>query len=114
MKDRTYFPALILSEQDNVATAIEPIATGERATAQLTAAEAIPFGFKIALHDVDVGAPVVKYGVPIAKATCFIPKGCCVHIHNAASLCDLRSSDFDSETAAPTDMRYMLPEDCKR
>ena len=48
----------------------------------LTAAEAIPFGFKIALEDIARNAIIRKYGETIGTAGTLIPKGTLVHIHN--------------------------------
>ena len=45
----------------------------------------------------------------IARATRDIQPGERVHIHNACSLVDLRSADFDAQSAAPQDMCYTLP-----
>lgn len=81
--------ALIMHPDDNVATAVEEIGAGEEvripvgaAARTLTAVEAIPFGFKIALADIPREARIVKYGETIGKARVPIPKGTLVHIHN--------------------------------
>jgi altronate dehydratase small subunit len=74
---------------DNVATAVEEIHAGDevrvpagRDSLVLTAAEAIPFGFKIALEDITKNAVIRKYGETIGTAGTAIPKGTLVHIHN--------------------------------
>jgi altronate dehydratase small subunit len=81
--------ALIMHPSDNVATAVEEIQAGEEvaipqpgATRSLRAAEAIPFGFKVALEAIPAGAVIVKYGETIGKASQPIVKGALVHIHN--------------------------------
>jgi len=81
--------ALIIAPADNVASALEDIATGEQVEARLgkkvavlEAREDIPFGFKIALSDIPKGGDVVKYGEAIGKASAPIEKGSLVHIHN--------------------------------
>lgn len=81
--------ALIMHPDDNVATAVEEIGPGEEvripvgaASRTLTAVEAIPFGFKIALADIPRDGRIVKYGETIGKAGAPIPKGTLVHIHN--------------------------------
>ena len=81
--------ALIMHPADNVATVVEEIASGDEARIpvakefrSLTAAEAIPFGFKIALEDIPQGARIVKYGETIGKASVPIARGTVVHIHN--------------------------------
>lgn len=81
--------ALVMHPADNVATAVEEIASGDEVRIPLgkefrclVAAEAIPFGFKIALEDIPVGARIVKYGETIGKAGVPIARGALVHIHN--------------------------------
>ncbi|NWF54884.1 MAG: UxaA family hydrolase [Syntrophaceae bacterium] len=81
--------ALIMHPKDNVATAVEEIQAGEQVKTAgggeartLTAAEAIPFGFKIALEEIPPGAIIVKYGETIGKAGQPIAKGALVHVHN--------------------------------
>ena len=81
--------ALIMNAHDNVATAVEEIGAGEEVivpTGQspitLHAAEAIPFGFKIALQEIPQGEIIRKYGETIGTASVSIAKGAMVHIHN--------------------------------
>jgi len=83
--------ALMLSEKDNVATAVEEIKQGAEVPVRLgrevryvRALEEIPFGFKVAVADIAKGAPVVKYGESIGVASVDIEKGRRVHIHNLA------------------------------
>ncbi len=81
--------ALIMHPQDNVATAVEEIGAGEEVAIPsagdvltLTAAETIPFGFKLALRELPQGEIIRKYGETIGRATSVIAKGALVHIHN--------------------------------
>jgi len=81
--------ALIMHPSDNVATAVEEIQPGEEVTIPLgkdslsvRAIELIPFGFKIALHEIPRGEIIRKYGDTIGRATTPIAKGAMVHIHN--------------------------------
>jgi len=74
---------------DNVATAVEAIASGETvtmplrgSTISLIAAEPIAFGFKIALRDIAQGEVISKYGEAIGTASKPIAKGQMVHVHN--------------------------------
>jgi len=74
---------------DNVATSVEEIQPGDSVqisggaeTRILTATEAIPFGFKIALEEIPEGSLIVKYGETIGKAGRLITKGALVHVHN--------------------------------
>ena len=56
--------------QDNVAIVVAPegIASGDGLPGRLTARERIPQSHKIALHDLETGAPVIRYGQPIGYA----------------------------------------------
>jgi len=81
--------ALIMQPNDNVATALEEIQAGDDVAATvgkesrtIHAAEAIPFGFKIALQDIPQGELIRKYGEVIGRASAAIAKGTMVHIHN--------------------------------
>ncbi len=81
--------ALIMQPNDNVATALEEIQAGDDVAAALgkesrtiRAAEAVPFGFKIALQDIPQGELIRKYGEVIGRASTAIARGTMVHIHN--------------------------------
>jgi altronate dehydratase len=81
-------PALVISDRDNVATALETLEPGRRVSIgqiQLIVRERIPHGHKVALTDIAAGQPVVKYGSPIGLATADIQVGAHVHTHNVAS-----------------------------
>jgi altronate dehydratase len=80
--------ALVISERDNVATALEPLERGraiEVAGTTLVILEPVPRGHKVALRRIAKGGPVVKYGSPIGTATSDIAAGEHVHVHNVAS-----------------------------
>jgi (2R)-sulfolactate sulfo-lyase subunit alpha len=51
-------------------------------TIELRAADDIPLGHKVALHEIASGETIVKYGHDIGKAIAEIPKGRHVHVHN--------------------------------
>lgn len=81
--------ALIMHPKDNVATSLEEIQPGDPVRISpggevrtLTAVEAIPFGFKIALEEIPQGAIILKYGETIGKASRPIVRGALVHVHN--------------------------------
>jgi SAF domain len=81
-------PALVISERDNVATALETLEPGRRVTLgsiDLTVRERIPHGHKVALGPIALGQPVIKYGSPIGLASADILAGAHVHVHNVAS-----------------------------
>jgi hypothetical protein len=81
-------PALVISERDNVATALEPLEPGRQLRLGLfdvIVRDYIPHGHKLALVHIPAGEPVVKYGSPIGLATGAIAAGGHVHTHNVAS-----------------------------
>lgn len=76
---------IVLSDADNVATALTGLAPGEAisaASAQVVIAEPIAFGHKFALAEIPAGGKVVKYGESIGTASTDIAPGQHVHIHN--------------------------------
>jgi altronate hydrolase len=93
---------LVISDRDNVATALEALEPGRHiavSSAELVAREAIPPGHKIALTDIAAGQPVVKYGSPIGLASTDIRAGEHVHTHNVAS--SRGRGDLEVAPAAP-------------
>ncbi|SFJ86324.1 altronate dehydratase small subunit [Paenibacillus sp. UNC496MF] len=81
--------ALYMDERDHVATALREIRAGEtigyRSAAGLqdvTAANDIPFGHKIAVTNIEAGDDVRKYGEVIGRAVTPIAIGQHVHVHN--------------------------------
>ena len=79
---------IVISDRDNVATALDPLAAGATIDAggrAIVVREAIGSGHKIALTRIAVGAPVIKYGSSIGTATADIEQGAHVHTHNLAS-----------------------------
>jgi altronate dehydratase len=81
-------PAIVVSAQDNVATALEALEAGQTIQAGAAAVavlEAIPRGHKVALRPIRAGEIVVKYGSAIGHASADIAAGTHVHTHNVAS-----------------------------
>jgi hypothetical protein len=81
-------PVIVISEGDNVATALESLEPGrvlDQERGSVTAREAIPRGHKVAIAAIAAGSPVLKYGSSIGTATVDIPVGAHVHTHNVAS-----------------------------
>ena len=81
--------ALMLSGRDNVASVLANVAPGTDvvirpgpANTTVKAAEAIPFGFKMAVTGIAKGTHVIKYGETIGMASRDIRPGELVHIHN--------------------------------
>jgi altronate dehydratase len=78
----------VISDRDNVATALEALEPGRRVElgrVSLTVSEAVPPGHKISLRPIAAGAAVIKYGSAIGTASVDIPAGAHVHVHNVAS-----------------------------
>jgi altronate hydrolase len=102
---------LVISPRDNVATALEPLSSGDLvdvAGGALRIGEAIPRGHKVALADISTGAAVIKYGSAIGMASAPIPAGAHVHTHNLASV---RGRGDLARTAAATAARIAEPPD---
>lgn len=78
---------------DNVATVVSEGVTsgapiwleGARPPETVTARAPIPYGHKVARGAIALGGNVVKYGLPIGRATRAIRRGDHVHVHNVAS-----------------------------
>jgi len=84
--------ALVMDAKDNVATVLEDLQPGQEVEVEggkkplrMRAAEAIPFGHKIALAPIPSRGKVLKYGEVIGRATRSIPAGAHVHVHNIKS-----------------------------
>ena len=80
--------ALAITPRDNVATALEPIASGttvQIGDMTIVVVDSIPRGHKLALHLIRCGESIVKYGSAIGTAVCDIARGAHVHTHNVVS-----------------------------
>jgi hypothetical protein len=81
-------PVLVISDRDNVATALQPLQPGlrlETTSGIVSVREPVASGHKIALRPIHCGEAVIKYGSPIGLATAEIAAGSHVHTHNLAS-----------------------------
>lgn len=79
---------LLLNPEDNVLTAIAPLAAGENvliAHETVRIGAAIALGHKVAARPIPAGGKIVKYGAPIGSATSDIATGEHVHTHNVKS-----------------------------
>jgi altronate dehydratase small subunit len=81
--------AIVIDENDNVATALRDLDAGNSIrldlgdrTADAILLDRIPFGHKFALLDIEPGEPIIKYGEVIGLATSRIAKGEHTHVHN--------------------------------
>jgi len=91
-----------LHPSDTVAVALRALPAGTVVPAgdgRLTLRESISFGHKVALQDIAMGQPVIKYGQPIGVASEDIPAGAHVHTHNLRST---RASTLTAATAPPS------------
>jgi len=84
---------LVLRSLDNVATALIDIEAGTLVrvkvgdqTVELIVRQAIPFGHKFAIENIEKGRPVYKYGEIIGEAIKPIRAGQHVHTHNLESI----------------------------
>ena len=80
---------LRLSPRDNVAVALKALEPGAIVALddlEVSAMQAIPSGHKIALLEIPLGDPILKYGQTMGRATVTIQPGDHVHVHNVEGL----------------------------
>ena len=88
MKDE--INAILIDDRDNVATVICPLEPDTDAVFLRNEAvcrvktTGIPIYHKVAIQDIPVGEPILKYGEPIGTAAVFIAQGAHVHTFNIA------------------------------
>jgi altronate hydrolase len=78
-------PAVRIHPADDVLVAIRALPAGREVVVagdRVVLSDDVPTGHKIALHALEPGQPVVKYGFPIGAATAPIAPGAWVHTHN--------------------------------
>ncbi|HZK86282.1 MAG TPA: UxaA family hydrolase [Desulfosporosinus sp.] len=85
--------AILMSELDNVATALENLEANSEAEVRegaelkiYTLTEDIPFGHKFATEIIRKGTKIIKYGQVMGAATQDIQEGAHAHVHNIESL----------------------------
>ena len=103
---------LVISDRDNVATALEALEPGHALDvrgAKIVVRDPIPRGHKVALAAIAPGEPVMKYGSPIGLASAAIVPGGHVHTHNVAS--SRGRGDLEAPAAAPAQPRLAEPPD---
>jgi hypothetical protein len=104
--------ALVISDRDNVATALQPLRPGQRVDINgsvVIVGEPIARGHKIALRAIPVGGPVIKYGSAIGTASTDIAAGTHVHTHNVAS--SRGRGDLEAQAAGPQARLAEPPDD---
>ena len=96
---------LILNPADDVAIALDDIATGETPDGLNAAARAdIATGHKIARHAVEKGGLVRRYGQVIGRAQIAIAAGDHVHVHNLAMAEDGREAEVGADLRPPASL----------
>lgn len=85
--------AIMIKEQDNVATALREIQSDEKVkvgvedkTREIPIQGNIPYGHKFAVRDIAQGEDILKYGEVIGRATQDILAGSHAHVQNIESL----------------------------
>ncbi len=93
--------AIRVDQKDNVAVVAQDTLKGDIIDCgglEVHATDNIPLGHKIALDQIEKGAFVVKFGVPIGRASQRIETGDHVHIHNlediTGELCKVYEKKF--------------------
>lgn len=86
MSEDQIISAVWLDPADNVISLLRAHKKGERPICEGAAAPAltadIPAGHKAALSEIAEGEMVIKYGLPIGRATAPVSPGDHVHLHN--------------------------------
>ena len=93
VSSETFRDLLVMSDEDNVATALRDLEAGDTCTYIrfqrewiLVLMDPIPFGHKVAIEPIAEGSYVRKYGEVIGRATVLIACGHHVHVHNVEGL----------------------------
>ena len=108
-------PVIVISDKDNVATALEALESGRVVTAaglSVTVHEPIPRGHKLAVCAIPAGAAVIKYGSAIGVAVADIAIGTHVHTHNVSSA--RGRGDLARPNSVGTDGRIAEPDETVR
>jgi altronate dehydratase small subunit len=86
------FHGIVMTEKDDVATALVDLEAGSLARARLCMKvvdtrirNPVPFGHKYAIRNIRRGEKVIKYGEVIGEALDDIGVGELVHVHNIVS-----------------------------
>jgi altronate hydrolase len=76
-----------LNPNDNIAIARLPLTAGQHVKvngSEVTLADAVPMGHKVALRPIPAGGTIVRYGQIMGRARTAIQPGQHVHVHNVA------------------------------
>ena len=84
---------VVMDENDNVGIIKQAVSKGQKigpiskgSDELITLKEDIPFGFKVALRDIQKGEIILKFSHAIGVASAAIAKGEMVHVHNIEGL----------------------------
>lgn len=80
-----FIRAIKVDANDNVAVVVDDAHSGDTVGAgenEVIAVQDIPRGHKVAISEIAAGELIVKYGVPIGRATKQVLAGEHVHVHN--------------------------------
>ena len=86
---------LLHEPQDDVAVAVMDLKKGStigavtlegKAAGQVRLLDNVPLGHKVAMRDLALDKPIIKYGRPVGKAVKAIKRGAHVHTHNVKTL----------------------------
>ena len=84
---------VIMDENDNVGIIKQPVSKGQKigpirqgGDEVIALKEDIPFGFKVAVRDIQKGEEILKFGEAIGIASVSIGQGEMVHVHNIEGL----------------------------
>lgn len=103
MKGEIYDAVVLrMDQRDDIATALADLSAGRELTVDdggITLTQDVPFGHKVALHQIDAGDEIYKYGEVIGVASQPIDSGEWVHTHNCESTRGRGDKATDGEPA---------------
>lgn len=67
-------------------TAVGAVTLEGKPAGKVKLVDKVPLGHKVAMRDIALDKPVIKYGRPVGKAFKPIAKGAHVHVHNVKTL----------------------------
>ena len=94
--------AIQIDKGDNVAVVAQPVDMGETVlivekAQTIKALESIRTGHKIAIAPIANGELIIKYGIPIGRATQDIAVGNWVHVHNVEDITEELCNRYTKE-----------------
>lgn len=95
--------AIRVEKEDDVAVAAQNIPKGTSVDCSglvVVARQDIPTGHKIALREIEEGSLVLKFGVPIGRASATIPPGSHVHVHNLEDITEELCNAYEEKFRA--------------